>query len=96
VSPSRRLRRSQVEDGLVDATDCVGLCYHIFTVFYILDSSSILVIYPFVWSYIYDPREIELLDTFQFYFCIYRIEVSKEHIFSFQSNERGSAMTSVG
>jgi hypothetical protein len=27
VAPSRRLRWRQVEDGRVDATDCVGSCY---------------------------------------------------------------------
>jgi hypothetical protein len=34
-----------------------------------------------------------LLATFQFH--IFIVEVSQEHIFSFQSNERGSAVTSV-
>jgi hypothetical protein len=33
VTPSRRLRQDQVEDGQVDTMDCVGLCYPYFTVF---------------------------------------------------------------
>jgi hypothetical protein len=38
---------------------------------------------------------MELLATFQFHFYISRLEVSQEHIFSFQLNERGRAVTSV-
>jgi hypothetical protein len=36
-----------------------------------------------------------LLATSQFHFIFPRVEVSQEHIFSFQSNERGRAVTSV-
>jgi hypothetical protein len=44
VAPSRRLRWRQVEDGRVDATSCVGPCYHIFTIFNVLDLRGIVVI----------------------------------------------------
>jgi hypothetical protein len=33
MAPSRRLRRSQVEDGRVDKSACIRLFYHIFTIF---------------------------------------------------------------
>jgi hypothetical protein len=36
-----------------------------------------------------------LLATFQFHFIFPRVEVSQEHIFSFQSNERVRAVSSV-
>jgi hypothetical protein len=36
VAPSQRLRRDQVEDGRVDATGCVELCYPYFIIFYVL------------------------------------------------------------
>jgi hypothetical protein len=36
VTPSRRLRRDQVEDGRVDTKGCVGPCYPYFAVFYVL------------------------------------------------------------
>jgi hypothetical protein len=36
-----------------------------------------------------------LLATSQFHFIFPRVEVSQEHIFSFQSNEGGRAVTSV-
>jgi hypothetical protein len=38
---------------------------------------------------------MELLTTFQFYFIFFKVEVSQKHIFSFQSNEEGRAVTSV-
>jgi hypothetical protein len=38
---------------------------------------------------------MRLLATFQFHFQFPRVEVSKEHIFSFQSNEGGRTVTSV-
>jgi hypothetical protein len=38
---------------------------------------------------------MRLLGTFQFHFQFFRVEVSKEHIFSFQLNEGGRAVTSV-
>jgi hypothetical protein len=44
VAPSQRLRRRQVEDGWVDATRCVGPCYHIFAVFNVLGLRGIVVI----------------------------------------------------
>jgi hypothetical protein len=44
VAPSRRLRRSQVEDGRVDAMGCVGSCYPIFIVFNVLCSRCIVLI----------------------------------------------------
>jgi hypothetical protein len=44
VAPSRRLRQSQVEDGRVDVTDCVGPCYPCFAVFIVLCPTDILVI----------------------------------------------------
>jgi hypothetical protein len=44
VAPSRRMRQSQVEDGWVDATGCVGPCYHSFVVFFLLDHRGIVVI----------------------------------------------------
>jgi hypothetical protein len=44
VAPSRRLRRSQFEDGWVDATGCVEFCYHCFAVFILLDTMGIVVI----------------------------------------------------
>jgi hypothetical protein len=37
-----------------------------------------------------------LLATFKFHFIVSRVQVCKESIFSFQSNERGRAVTSVG
>jgi hypothetical protein len=52
VAPSWRLRQRQVEDGRVDATGCVGLYYHTFVVFNVLDPRGIVVIYPFAWAYI--------------------------------------------
>jgi hypothetical protein len=44
VIPSRRLRRRQVEDGRVNATDYVGPCYPTFAVFNVLDPKGIVVI----------------------------------------------------
>jgi hypothetical protein len=44
VAPSRRLRRWQVEDGRVNAMDCVGPCYPIFAVFNVLDPRDIVII----------------------------------------------------
>jgi hypothetical protein len=44
VAPSRRLRRRQVEDGRVDATDCIGPCYPTFVVFNVLCPRGIVVI----------------------------------------------------
>jgi hypothetical protein len=41
------LRRRQVEDGRVNATGCVGPCYPNFTIFSILGTKDIIVIYPF-------------------------------------------------
>jgi hypothetical protein len=43
VAPSRRLHWDQVEDGRVDAMDCVRSGYPYFAVFYILDPRDILV-----------------------------------------------------
>jgi hypothetical protein len=75
VAPSRRLRRRQAEDGWVDATGCVGPCYLYFVVFFLLDYRGVVVIYPFAWGYIYDPRGLGLLATSQFYFLVSRVEV---------------------
>jgi hypothetical protein len=44
VTPSRMLRRSQVEDGRVDTTDYVGPCYSCFIVFILLRTMNIVVI----------------------------------------------------
>jgi hypothetical protein len=44
VAPSWRLRWDQVENRWVDATDGVGLCYPYFTVLYVLDNRSIVII----------------------------------------------------
>jgi hypothetical protein len=44
VAASQRLRRSQVENGRVDATGYVGYCYPYFTVFISLDSRGIVLI----------------------------------------------------
>jgi hypothetical protein len=44
VTPLWRLRRRQVEDGRIDAMDCVRLCYPIFTVFNVLGYRGIVVI----------------------------------------------------
>jgi hypothetical protein len=44
VAPSWRLRRRQIEDGRVDATGCVRLCYPTFIVFSVLGSRGIVVI----------------------------------------------------
>jgi hypothetical protein len=38
---------------------------------------------------------MRLLATSQFHFIFLRVEVSQEHIFSFQSNEGGRVVTSV-
>jgi hypothetical protein len=44
VTPSQRLRRSQVEDGRVNAMDCVGPCYSYFIIFILLAHRDIVVI----------------------------------------------------
>jgi hypothetical protein len=44
MAPLRRLRRSQVEDGQVDAMGCVGRCYPCFAVFVLLGPRGIVVI----------------------------------------------------
>jgi hypothetical protein len=44
VAPSRRLRQSQVQDGRVDATGCIGPCYPCFAVFILLGPRVIVVI----------------------------------------------------
>jgi hypothetical protein len=44
VAPSRWLRRSQVEDGQIDAMSCVGPCYICFDVFILLGPMDILII----------------------------------------------------
>jgi hypothetical protein len=44
VAPSRRLRRSQVEDGRVDAMGCVRPCYTCCAVFTLLGTMGIVVI----------------------------------------------------
>jgi hypothetical protein len=43
VASSWRLCRVHVEDGQVDATDCVRPCYPCFAVFVLLDPSGIVV-----------------------------------------------------
>jgi hypothetical protein len=43
VAPLQRLRRSQVEDGWVDAIGFVVPCYPCFVVFILLDHKSIVV-----------------------------------------------------
>jgi hypothetical protein len=75
VTPSRRLRRRQVEDGRVDAMGCVRPCYHTFTVFNVLAPRGIVVIYPFAWTYIYDPRGLGFIGTFNFFFIVSRVGV---------------------
>jgi hypothetical protein len=44
MTPSQRLRRSQVEDERVDAMGCVKPCYPCFVVFILLDHRGIIVI----------------------------------------------------
>jgi hypothetical protein len=44
VAPSWRLRQSQVEDGRVDVTGCIGPYYHTFAVFNVLGPRDIIVI----------------------------------------------------
>jgi hypothetical protein len=44
VAPSQKLRRSQVEDGRVDAMGCVEPCYPYFTIFILLGPRNIVVI----------------------------------------------------
>jgi hypothetical protein len=44
------LRRDEAEDEQVDAMDYVGLGYPYFTVFNVLDSRGIIVIYSFDWT----------------------------------------------
>jgi hypothetical protein len=44
VAPSRMLRRDQVEDGRVDAMDCVESCYPCFIIFNVLGPRGIVVI----------------------------------------------------
>jgi hypothetical protein len=51
VTSSWRLRRVEAEDGRVDATCCVKLCYLYFAVFIVLGFRDILVFYSFVWAY---------------------------------------------
>jgi hypothetical protein len=36
MTSSWTLRQDQIEDGRVDMTGCVGLCYHYFAVFIVL------------------------------------------------------------
>jgi hypothetical protein len=43
VTPSRRLRRNQVEDGWIDAMGCIRPYYPYFDVFYVLGSRDIIV-----------------------------------------------------
>jgi hypothetical protein len=38
------LHRRQVEDGRVDAMDCIGPCYPTFAIFNVLSPTSIVVI----------------------------------------------------
>jgi hypothetical protein len=45
VPQSRRLHRSQVEDGWVDAMGCVELCYPCFAIFILLGPRGIVVIF---------------------------------------------------
>jgi hypothetical protein len=44
MAPSQKLRQRQVEDGWVDATGCIGLCYPTFAVCNVLDAMGIVVI----------------------------------------------------
>jgi hypothetical protein len=74
VAPSRRLRQRQVEDGLVDAMDCVGPCYPTFVIFNVLDSRGIVDI-TLLLEPIYKTRGLELFTTSQFYFIFPRVEV---------------------
>jgi hypothetical protein len=43
VAPSQGSRKDEVEDGRIDATDCVRLCYTYFVVFIVLGHRVILV-----------------------------------------------------
>jgi hypothetical protein len=45
MTPSRRSREDQVENGRIDTMGCVRPCYHYFAVFIILDHMSILIFY---------------------------------------------------
>jgi hypothetical protein len=44
VTQSRRLCRSQVEDGQVDATGYIRPCYHCFAIFILLGPRGIVII----------------------------------------------------
>jgi hypothetical protein len=47
VTPLWRLHRNEVEDGRVNAMDCVGLCYPCFVVFFVLGNRGIVVFLVF-------------------------------------------------
>jgi hypothetical protein len=53
VASSRRSRGDEVKDGRVDATGCIKLFYPNFTIFFVLDNKSSLVI---SFSYKKDPK----------------------------------------
>jgi hypothetical protein len=52
VAPSRMLNQSQVEDGHVIMTGCIGPFYSTFTVFIMLGRMGSLVIKSFLLAYI--------------------------------------------
>jgi hypothetical protein len=66
----------QVEDGWVDAMDCIGPRYLTFIVFKVLCPRGIVVIYSFTLDYIYDPIVDESSYHVLISFCISRVEVS--------------------
>jgi hypothetical protein len=44
VASSRRSRGDEAEDGRVDATGCIGLCYPYFVIFTVFGPRGILVL----------------------------------------------------
>jgi hypothetical protein len=59
VAPSQRLRRRQAEDGRVDATGCIGLCYPCFAVFLLLGPRGVVVILAFSLGLYIGPKRVE-------------------------------------
>jgi hypothetical protein len=47
VASSRMSREDQAEDGWIDVTDCIRLCYPYFSVFIVLGPRDIFIFYSF-------------------------------------------------
>jgi hypothetical protein len=43
VPPSWMSREDEVKDGQIDAMGCIELCYHCFTIFYVLGSRGMII-----------------------------------------------------